>query len=85
MGYIRKRKHIERANDTEQHRWTRLHLLRAQKGLCGICGNPITDMKDASVDHIVPLSLGGKQIPSNMQAAHIKCNFAKGANTNHEQ
>lgn len=50
---------------------------------CGICGEEIP--KDAvfpdslyrSLDHIVPLSKGGKHEYGNVQAAHYGCNAAK--------
>ena len=50
---------------------------------CGICGEGIP--KDAvfpdslyrSLDHIVPLSKGGKHEYGNVQAAHYGCNAAK--------
>jgi 5-methylcytosine-specific restriction endonuclease McrA len=46
--------------------------------VCGICGKKIEGMKDASVDHIVPLSRGGRDAPDNMQIAHKECNVRKG-------
>jgi 5-methylcytosine-specific restriction endonuclease McrA len=52
-------------------------LLR-KTNLCGICGEPITRMKDATLDHVVPLSKGGVHAPGNMQLAHDHCNTAKG-------
>jgi 5-methylcytosine-specific restriction endonuclease McrA len=52
--------------------------------ICGICGELID--KDArfplpmspSVDHIVPLTKGGAHLYANVQAAHLRCNIAKG-------
>jgi 5-methylcytosine-specific restriction endonuclease McrA len=32
-----------------------------------------------SIDHVVPLSLGGDHLYSNLQAAHLRCNIRKGA------
>jgi 5-methylcytosine-specific restriction endonuclease McrA len=51
---------------------------------CGICGEPV-DMslrrKDsnmcASVDHIIPRSLGGTHDPDNLQLSHLYCNQVK--------
>jgi 5-methylcytosine-specific restriction endonuclease McrA len=50
--------------------------------ICGICGEPITRGKRFSrggitVDHIVPLAMGGPDTIRNMQPAHQKCNQAK--------
>lgn len=52
---------------------------------CGICGEAIDrDVKypapgSPSLDHILPLALGGSHDPSNLQAAHLHCNVSKGA------
>lgn len=53
---------------------------------CGICLEPV-DMglrrgdpgvlMCASVDHILPRSLGGTHEPENLQLAHLACNMAK--------
>lgn len=46
---------------------------------CALCRNPITDLKEAELDHRVPLSKGGSDDPSNLQLAHRACNRTKGA------
>lgn len=59
-------------------------LHRRDQGVCGICGTRVDatvkwpDPSSASVDHIVPLSLGGRHDGANMQLAHLGCNLAKG-------
>lgn len=51
---------------------------------CGLCGEGIDpaaaypDPLSASLDHVVPLSLGGHHVPGNVQAAHLSCNVRKG-------
>ena len=45
--------------------------------ICGICGLPIEEA-DLHIDHITPMCQGGKSDPSNLQAAHSKCNLKKG-------
>lgn len=35
-------------------------------------------MEEATVDHIIPKSLGGSNHPSNLQMAHGPCNWSKG-------
>jgi 5-methylcytosine-specific restriction endonuclease McrA len=37
-------------------------------------------MKEATIDHIIPLSLGGQDTPQNMQVSHESCNMKKGNN-----
>lgn len=50
---------------------------------CGICGERIPkrakypDPQSASIDHVVPLSKGGKHEMRNVQAAHLICNALK--------
>lgn len=52
---------------------------------CGICGGHVDpavrwpDPWSASLDHIVPMSLGGPHRPDNVQCAHLRCNILKGA------
>ena len=55
----------------------------ADNGVCGICGLPVSydkspsDIWAATIDHIVPLSRGGKHELSNCQLAHRLCNSTK--------
>jgi 5-methylcytosine-specific restriction endonuclease McrA len=52
---------------------------------CKICGRKVDremkhpDPMSASLDHIMPISLGGQHIRSNCQLAHLGCNSRKGA------
>lgn len=43
------------------------------KGVCGMCGEPV-EFDDMEVDHIVPIAEGGDSSPSNLRAAHWRCN-----------
>jgi hypothetical protein len=53
--------------------------------VCGICSGDVDrslkfpDPMSASLDHIIPMSLGGPHIEVNTQCAHLKCNLEKGA------
>lgn len=44
---------------------------------CAICGKKITSLDDLTVDHIIPLARGGRNVIENCQLAHKKCNEAK--------
>lgn len=50
---------------------------------CRLCGDPVLRFvrfphpRSASIDHIVPVSLGGEHVTSNLQLAHFGCNSAK--------
>ena len=60
------------------------NAIRKSGAPCGICGAPIDytlpylDPLEFVVDHIVPLIKGGTDTLDNKQAAHRKCNAAKG-------
>lgn len=41
---------------------------------CHLCRKPITDLADATRDHLVPKSHGGSDDPDNLAAAHMRCN-----------
>jgi hypothetical protein len=51
--------------------------------ICGLCGKKINKSakhphpKSASLDHIIPLSMGGTHTVNNVQCAHLKCNLSK--------
>ena len=58
-------------------------LSERSKGLCGICLKPVDiervvpDPWAPTVDHIHPLSKGGKNVISNVRLAHFRCNSVK--------
>lgn len=50
---------------------------RARQENCMLCGmymNP----RDRTIDHILPLSVGGTNRHTNLQVVHTRCNMAKG-------
>jgi len=55
-------------------RWV---LYQRDKGICGLCGGRVK-REDASVDHIIPLSMGGAHSYANTQIAHLSCNLKRG-------
>ena len=52
-------------------------LYDRDNGRCGICHKHIS-IDEASIDHIVPKKLGGKDIASNVQLSHLSCNQSRG-------
>lgn len=58
---------------------------------CGLCSKRIDQAlsyphpMSRSIDHIVPLSCGGTHTAGNLQAAHLRCNVAKGNRGGGEQ
>ena len=63
---------------------SRIEVYRRDGGICGICGKVINlDIKaphaeSLSLDHIIPLTKGGKHTYLNAQVAHYGCNSRKG-------
>ncbi len=57
-----------RANAGEMKRAAR------QGVLCCICSQPITDLADLSIEHLVPVREGGSHERSNLDYAHGRCN-----------
>lgn len=47
-------------------------------GRCQLCGRKIT-YEELTLDHIVPLAMGGKDCVSNLQVADAACNGFKGS------
>lgn len=59
-------------------------ILKKTATICALCGMPIDkslrfpDPMSVSIDHIIPVALGGKSTLDNLQATHLICNKAKG-------
>ena len=49
-------------------------LFKSQNGLCACCSQPLVKYH---VDHILPLALGGRNIPENLQLLLPVCNMKK--------
>jgi 5-methylcytosine-specific restriction endonuclease McrA len=54
----------------------RERLYRAQEGKCGLCGGEIFDPRGATLDHVIPRALGGRNF-ENLLLAHKRCNNLK--------
>ena len=48
-----------------------------EESTCQICGNEISHIDDAAIDHINQYWLGGKTIPENARLTHRYCNWAR--------
>lgn len=58
--------------NSSRNRKLRAKLLEGQGGRCAICGSAIG--ADASIDHILPRSLGGSNRQTNLRLVHRSCN-----------
>jgi 5-methylcytosine-specific restriction endonuclease McrA len=58
-------------------------LARRDGYRCGICSGPVDLYAEGgfgpSIDHILPVSLGGDASPENLQLSHLVCNVRKRA------
>jgi len=65
--------------------YTDAYIFARDGWICGICGRKINkrlkhpNPLSKSIDHIVPVSKGGADSPMNVQAAHLRCNMIKKA------
>jgi len=57
----------------------RYNILRRDGFKCQICGRKQEDGVKLHVDHIIPVSRGGKSVPSNLRTLCEDCNIGKGA------
>lgn len=58
-----------------------LSIFTAQRGLCANCQAKLfkSGAKKYHVDHMMPLALGGSNLPDNLQCLCPTCNLSKGA------
>lgn len=62
----------------------RFELFDRDGWVCQLCGEPVDpelkrpNVMAPTIDHIVPLSLGGDHTMENCQLAHLSCNSSKG-------
>lgn len=63
----------QKARDLRRSRWWKERLAR---GLCHYCGGSFSP-EDLTMDHVVPLSRGGKSVKENLVPACKECNTRK--------
>lgn len=74
-----------------ERRVDRLAVFERDGWVCGLCGGKVDpelrhpDPLSASLDHVLPLALGGLHEWGNVQCSHLRCNTAKGARLSEEE
>lgn len=77
-----RRREIMTAPDAEKFLFK--DIFERDKWVCQLCNEPVDrdakypDPLSRSLDHILPLSRGGRHKESNAQLAHLGCNISKG-------
>ena len=61
-------------------KFTRKNIYRRDNNSCQYCGNKLRT-EDLNLDHVVPLSRGGKNTWENVVCSCIRCNMRKGNRT----
>lgn len=85
----RKRRAAKRGAESEPY--TTAEIMERDGWRCGICRKRIGKTlkhphpRSGSIDHIIPLSVGGDDTLANVQAAHLSCNVAKGNRSSNDQ
>lgn len=69
---------VRKTYATPEYRANRADLL-ATATHCWICGGPPTPRDPLTADHVTSLHTGGGHDRANLQAAHSRCNKARGA------
>ena len=68
--------------NVNERRQYRAFLIEKQNGACVYCGGDVR--QSAHLDHITPLSRGGRDDRLNTQMLCPECNMSKGAHTDEE-
>jgi hypothetical protein len=59
---------------TTAYYFFRRFLYDRDRGVCGLCGDPVDFGPKMDIDHIVQLADGGSNDPSNLRITHSPCN-----------
>jgi len=81
----RQRKHTMRAHGQARGKRITIQSLGHRDGWrCHLCGKPVSQrrgnkQRDPSIDHLLPVSQGGRHSWDNVALAHRRCNTLRGA------
>ena len=79
-----------RVSKSRRHKSSPGYLAKRDGGDCGICGKRVDlelrhpDPNSGSVDHIIPVALGGTHDEENLQLSHLTCNLKKQARMDYQ-
>jgi 5-methylcytosine-specific restriction endonuclease McrA len=84
---LHRRKYRKRFRSLESEPYTNTQIAERDGWRCQLCKKKVDrrrnypDSMCATIDHIVPISLGGTDVRANVQLAHWSCNVAKSNKT----
>lgn len=85
VGKDRRRKAVRRGVERASAESFRdIEIFERDGWVCGLCGEDVPrewvsrSPGSPSLDHILPISLGGEHSRANVQLAHLRCNVVKG-------
>ena len=82
---INRRKNSKRRRAALGEKYSFRQIAERDGWRCHLCGKKVPDRPhegrplDGEIDHLVPVSAGGVDDPSNVALAHRRCNLARGA------
>lgn len=80
VGYRRRARLAKAVTET----FRPAEIFERDEWICGICSQAVDpaltspEPMSASIDHIVPVSLGGNHTRANVRLAHLRCNTKRG-------
>ncbi|MGG7653515.1 HNH endonuclease [Kocuria rosea] len=86
-GRASRRRRRARLRGVDSDDFTFLEVAERDGWTCKLCHQPVDprarkpDRRRGSIDHILPISLGGHNTWNNVQLAHLSCNCSKGPRT----
>lgn len=73
-----KRRRRARLSGVDYEPYSRWAIYTRDRGTCHLCGEYVEPV-DFSIDHLIPISLGGPDKPENVATAHFLCNSRRSA------
>lgn len=76
-------KRKKRLQDNGSVRYDRGEIFKRDGWVCHLCGLPVKRKArcphplSPTIDHLIPLSKGGPDMPSNVKCAHFECNWKR--------
>lgn len=74
MG-VRKREPLSKSKVSRY--FIKKHIFERDRGICYLCGVPVSSIEHMTIDHVTPITLGGTNDLENLRVTHEFCNRSK--------